>query len=255
VKTWAVAANTFREAIRDKVLYNLVFFALLVMGVSVVIGGMTLGERVKIIEDLSLAAMSVFGLLIAIFVGIGLVHKEIQRRTIYTLLAKPVSRGAFVVGKYAGLMLVIALNVALMTAALLALLAVFAERGVPWNILVAVLLILVELMVVTGVAVLFSTFSTPTLSAMLTLGVWLIGRFSSDLALFARKSANPALRLVVSAMHYLLPNLEKFDVKHLVVYSMPIAPGYVVAAVVYGLAYIVLLIALAAVIFERRDFK
>ena len=127
MKTWAVAANTFREAIRDKVLYNLVFFALLVMGASVVIGNMTLGEGIKIILDLSLAAMSVFGLLIAIFVGIGLVHKEIQRRTVYMLLAKPISRRNFVIGKYLGLMLVIALNVAIMTAALLALMALYSD--------------------------------------------------------------------------------------------------------------------------------
>ena len=192
MKTWAVAANTFREAIRDKVLYNLVFFALLVMGASAVIGNMTLGESIKIILDLSLAAMSVFGLLIAIFVGIGLVHKEIQRRTLYMLLARPISRRNFVIGKYLGLMLVIALNVAIMTAALLALLAFHSEAGMTGGIFVAVLLILVELMVVTAVAVLFSTFSTPTLSAMLTLGVWVIGRFSSDLVEFARKTEDPA---------------------------------------------------------------
>lgn len=255
MKTWAVIANTFREAIRDKVLYNLVFFTLLVMAVSVVIGNMTLGETIKIIMDLSLAAMSVFGLLIAIFVGIGLVHKEIQRRTVYMLLAKPISRRNFVIGKYVGLMLVIALNVALMTAALLALVAFHSPRGVIGGILIAVLLILVELMVVTAVAVLFSTFSTPTLSAMLTLGVWVIGRFSSDLILFARRSEDPAVRALVTGVHYLLPNLEKFDIKHLVVYAMPIEPAYVGGAVAYGLLYIVFLIGLAALIFERRDFK
>ena len=255
MKIRAVAANTFREAIRDKILYNLAFFALLVMGVSVVIGKMTLGERLKIIQDVSLAAMSVFGLLIAIFVGIGLVHKEIHRRTIFTLLAKPIARWRFVVGKYLGLMLVIAINVAVMTAALLALVAVFSETGVAWGVLVAVLLIMVELMTVTAVAVLFSTFSTPTLSAMLTLGVWLIGRFSSDLVVLAAKSENPVLRALVTGVHYLLPNLEKFDLKHQVVYAMPIEPSYVVWAVGYGLLYILFLIGLAAWIFERRDFR
>jgi ABC-type transport system involved in multi-copper enzyme maturation permease subunit len=255
VRTWAVVANTFREAIRDKVLYNLVFFALLVMGASVVIGNMTLGETIKIILDLSLAAMSVFGLLIAIFVGIGLVHKEIQRRTVYMLLAKPILRRNFVIGKYVGLMLVIALNVAVMTAALLALIAFYSPEGVSAGLFVAVLLILVELMVVTAVAVLFSTFSTPTLSAMLTLGVWLIGRFSSDLVAFARRTENPLSRAVANGVHYALPNLEKFDVKNLVVYSMPIDPAYVGGAVAYGLLYIVFLIGLAAAIFERRDFK
>jgi ABC-type transport system involved in multi-copper enzyme maturation permease subunit len=255
VKTWAVIANTFREAIRDKVLYNLVFFALLVMGASAVIGNMTLGETIKIILDLSLAAMSVFGLLIAIFVGIGLVHKEIQRRTLYMLLARPISRRNFVIGKYLGLMLVIALNVAIMTAALLALMALYSPGAMNGGIFVAVLLILVELMVVTAVAVLFSTFSTPTLSAMLTLGVWVIGRFSSDLVEFARKTEDPVARALVTGVHYLLPNLEKFDVKHLVVYNMAIEPAYIAGAVAYGLLYIVFLIGLAAVIFERRDFK
>ena len=255
MKTRAVIANTFREAIRDKVLYNLVFFALLVMGVSVVLGKMTLGERLKIIQDVSLAGMSVFGLLIAIFVGIGLVHKEIQRRTVYILLAKPISRRRFVVGKYLGLMLVIGLNMAVMTLALLALLALFSPTGVPWGSLVAVLLILVELMVVTAVAVLFSTFSTPTLSAMLTLGVWVIGRFSSDLVRLAARSENPALRVLVRLAHALLPNLEKFDVKHLVVYGMGIEPAYVAGAILYGLLYIGMLLLLACAIFERRDFK
>jgi len=139
--------------------------------------------------------------------------------------------------------------------ALFALMALFSDTGVAWGVLAAVLLILVELMVVTAVAVFFSTFSTPTLSAMLTLGVWLIGRFSSDLVVFARKSDNPLVRALVTGVHYLLPNLEKFDVKHLVVYAMPIEPSYVVAAVLYGLLYIGFLIGLSAVIFERRDFK
>lgn len=255
MRTWAVIANTFREAIRDKVLYNLVFFALLVMGASVVIGNMTLGETIKIILDLSLAAMSVFGLLIAIFVGIGLVHKEIQRRTVYMLLAKPILRRNFVIGKYLGLLLVIALNVAVMTAVLVALVTLYSTEGVHGGVFVAIALILVELMVVTAVAVLFSTFSTPTLSAMLTLGVWLIGRFSSDLVEFARRTESPLSRWAATAVHYLLPNLEKFDVKNLVVYNMAIEPAYVGGAIAYGLVYIVFLIGLAAAIFERRDFK
>lgn len=251
----AVARNTFREAIRDKILYNLVFFALLIMGVSVILGKMTLGERLKIIQDVSLGAMSVFGLLIAIFVGIGLVHKEIQRRTVYTLLAKPIARWQFVLGKYLGLLAVIAINVVVMSAALFVLMAVFSDAGMNWGLGKAILLIFVELMVVTALAILFSTFSTPTLSAMFTLGVWLIGRFSSDLVIFAEKSANPVLRVVISVVHYALPNLEKFDVKHLAVYRMPIAADYVFWSVGYGLLYIAFLILFAAVIFQRRDFK
>jgi ABC-type transport system involved in multi-copper enzyme maturation permease subunit len=171
------------------------------------------------------------------------------------LLAKPIARRSFVVGKYLGLMLVIALNVAVMTAVLVLLLALYSPGAIYGGLFVAVLLILVELMVVTAVAVLFSTFSTPTLSAMLTLGVWVIGRFSSDLAEFAAKSESAAQRAALLGVHYLLPNLEKFDVKHLVVYQMALEPAYVGSALVYGALYILFLIALAAVIFERRDFK
>jgi len=254
-KVLAVAENTFREAIRDRVLYNLVFFALAVMTVSVVLGKMTLGERLKVIQDVSLAGMSVFGLLIAVFVGIGLVHKEIQRRTIGILLAKPVARWQFVVGKYLGLMAVIALNVAVMTAFLFALTAAFSDTGVNPAILKAVLLILVELMVVTATAILFSTFSTPALSAMFTLGVWVIGRLSADLAFLASRSESAVVRVVVTAVHYTLPNLEKFDVKDLVVHRMPVPAEYLVAACGYGLLYILALMLLAVIVFERRDFK
>ena len=251
----AVAANTFREAIRDKVLYNLVFFALLVMGVSVILGKMTLGERLKIIQDVSLAAMSVFGLLIAVFVGIGLVHKEIQRRTIHVLLARPLARWEFVVGKYLGLMAVIAINVAVMTAALFALVALFSDAGSSPGLGYAVLLILVELTVMTGVAILFSTFSTPTLSAMFTLGVWIIGRLSSDLMALAARSESAVVRVVTAVVHYVLPNLEKFDLKDEVVYRMPIDPAYVAGAVLYGAVYILFLMLLSAAIFQRREFK
>jgi len=255
VKVAAVAWNTFREAIRDKILYNLVFFALIIMGVSAYLGQLTLGKRLKIIQDVSLASMSVFGLLIAIFVGIGLVYKEIQRRTIYTLLAKPISRGQFLVGKYLGLVLTIFLNVAVMSAALFLLLALFSEGGVDWNIGKAVFLILVELMLITAVAVFFSTFSTPTLSAMFTLGVYIIGRFSSDLVALSKRSESGALKHLTLGLHYLLPNLEKFDVKGLVVHQVPISEEYILRASLYGLLYISLLVAAAIAVFRRREFK
>lgn len=255
MKVRAVAWNTFREAIRDKILYNLVFFSLIIMGVSTFFGQLTLGKRIKIIQDVSLASMSIFGLLIAIFVGIGLVYKEIQRRTIYTLLAKPISRTQFLVGKFLGLTLTIFLNVAFMAAVLLTLTVIFSGTGVNWELGKAVLLILVELTLVTAVAVFFSTFSTPTLSAMFTLGVYIIGHFSYDLWVLARISEDAPLRYLMYFIHYLLPNLEKFDVKGLVVHGIPIAWDYILWSVLYGLLYVVLLMTAAGEIFRRRDFK
>jgi ABC-type transport system involved in multi-copper enzyme maturation permease subunit len=255
MKVRAVAWNTFREAIRDKILYNLVFFSLIIMGVSSFFGQLTLGSRVKIIQDVGLASMSVFGLLIAIFVGIGLVYKEIQRRTIYTLLAKPISRGEFLVGKYLGLMLTILLNVALMAAVLFSLTLIYSEGFVNWEIGKAVFLILVELMLVTAVAVFFSTFSTPTLSAMFTLGVYIIGHFSYDLWVYAEMSENIVLKYVTYAIHYLLPNLEKFNVKGLVVHGIPIATSYIIWSVVYAVIYVLFLLIAGNAIFQRREFK
>ncbi len=255
MKIRAVAWNTFREAIRDKILYNLVFFALLIMGISTYFGQLTLGKRLKIIQDVSLASMSIFGLLIAIFVGIGLVNKEIRRRTIYTLLAKPISRGEFVVGKYLGLVMTICLNVAVMSVLLFTLLIVFSETTVNWEVWKAVFLILVELMLITALAVFFSTFSTPTLSAMFTLGVYLIGRFSSDLVAISLHSENIVLKKVTLAFHYILPNLEKFDVKGLVVHHVPVSKAYLFHSFLYGMVYILFLLTAATLVFRYREFK
>ena len=260
MKIGAVAWNTFREAIRDKILYNLVFFSLLIMGVSTYLGDIALGKSIKVIQDVGLASMSIFGLLIAIFVGIGLVYKEIQRRTIYTLLAKPISRGQFLVGKYFGLLMTITLNVLVMSSVLFALLLLYSsggitDSGVNWEVGKAIFLILIELMLITAVAVFFSTFSTPTLSAMFTLGVYLIGRFSSDLVALSERSENVVLKYVTLVFHYLLPNLEKFNVKGLVVHWVPISNDYMVRSTLYGMTYIIFLMAVAVLIFQRRDFR
>src|SRR4051812_26418741 len=190
--TAAIAVNVFRESVRDKVLYNLVLFAILLIGASLLIGELTAGQDVKIIKDLGLTATSIFGLFIAVFIGIGLVSKEVERRSIYSLLAKPIRRSQLVIGKYIGLALTLAVNIAIMAAAQYAVLAYMAW-GAPENVvrswdappldpalLVAIVLILVELMLVTAIAVFFSTFSTPMLSAALTFALFVVGHFSAD---------------------------------------------------------------------------
>ena len=202
--TALMAANVFRESVRDKVLYNLVFFAVLLIVASYLIGQLTAGQDIKIIKDLGLAATSVFGLFIAVFIGIGLVSKEVERRSIYALLAKPIDRWQLVVGKYAGLALTLAVNIAVMAAAQYAVLGymrlgVSADVVRAWDappldpaLLVAIGLILVELMIVTAIAVFFSTFSTPLLSAALTFAFFVVGHFSADLRNFANVVGNRA---------------------------------------------------------------
>src|SRR6266576_3989049 len=175
----AIARNAFREAVRDRVLYNLVLFVLMLTGAAIFIGELSGGQERKIIVDLGLSAMLLFGVFISIFVGVGLVYKEIERRTVYSIFSKPVGRGEFLVGKYLGLCLTLFINVIVMGAGV-SLALIYVSRG--WNPLVlsiwpAILLIYVELMLITSVALLFSSFSSPALSALLTFFVFIIGHF------------------------------------------------------------------------------
>jgi Cu-processing system permease protein len=263
----AVAVNVFKESVRDRVPYNLVLFATLLIVSSFLLGQLTAGQDVKIIKDLGLAATSLFGLFIAIFIGIGLVSKEVERRSIYALLAKPVSRSQFIAGKYAGLVLTLAVNVSVMTLALYAVLAYMGWTATPelraaWQtpatdpaLLKAVLLIFIELMLITAVALFFSTFSSPILSAALTFGLFVAGQFNADLRSFDRIVDAPAVAWLARALYHVLPDLAAFDVKTQVVHGLAVTPGYLAATVLYGAIYIAAVLLAATVIFSRRDFK
>jgi ABC-type transport system involved in multi-copper enzyme maturation permease subunit len=262
-----VAVNVFKESVRDKVLYNLVVFAVLLISVSFLLGQLTAGQDLKIIKDLGLASISTFGLLIAVFIGIGLVWKEVERRSIYSLLVKPLGRGQFVIGKYAGLVLTLLVNVSVMTVALYVVLAYMGWIADPstknsWPapaadpaMLKAVALIFIELMLVTAIALFFSTFSSPFLSAVLTLGLWVIGHFNADLRNFENVVESRAVAGLARAVYYVLPNFAAFDVKAQVVHGQAVDVGYVALEAAYGLTYLALVLVAAVAIFTRRDFK
>ena len=265
--TALIALNVFRESVRDKVLYNLVAFAVLLMGASYLIGQLTAAQDVKIIKDLGLAATSIFGLFIAIFIGIGLVSKEVERKSIYALVAKPIERYQIVLGKYAGLVLTLMVNLAIMTVALYLVLA--AMRGIEGPdvvqgleaplldpaMLKAVALTFVELAIVTAIALFFSTFSTPLLSAALTFGLFVAGRFSEDLRSFNQVVDSPAAAALARGVYWILPHLAPFDVRAQVVHGQAVSLGYMALASAYGIVYIAILLLLSTVIFARRDFK
>jgi ABC-type transport system involved in multi-copper enzyme maturation permease subunit len=263
----AIAVNAFRESVRDRVLYNLVFFAILMISASYLIGQLTAGQDLKIIKDLGLAAMSVFGLFMAVFIGIGLVSKEVERRSIYALLAKPIRRHEFILGKYLGLVLTLFVNVSVMTLSLFAVLACMHWTAEPpvraaWEapaldprLLVAVVLIFAELALVTAIALLFSTFSTPMLSAALTLGLYVAGHFNADLRSFEAVVSSRAAAGIARALYYVLPNFASFDVKAAVVHAVPVAPSYVWLTLLYGAVYTSFLLLAAMWIFTRRDFR
>ncbi len=252
MKVLAIAINTFREAVRDKVLYSLLFFAIALIGASVVLNQLAIGQQTKIITDLGLASISIFGTLIAVFVGIGLVSKEIERRTIVTIVSKPVSRGRFILGKYLGLVITLAVEVSIMSACFLAMLAIYGD-GLAVRALAAIALIFMELSIVTAVAIFFSSFSTAFLSGLFTMAVWVIGHFTPDLRLFGVKSGG-ALRLMTDFLYYVLPNLKNFNIKDQVVYGMPVSPEYMTLSILYGLVYVAALLTVATLVFERRDF-
>ena len=262
-----VAVAVFRESVRDKVFYNLVLFALLLVGASIIIGQLTAGQDVKIIKDLGLAATSAFGVFVAIFVGISLVSKEVDRRSVYPLLAKPIRRSELIAGKYAGLLLTLLVNTAVMTIALYTVLFVLS-RGVPeamqraWDapaldpaLLKAIALIYADVAVVTAVALFFSSYSSPMLSAVFTLGVYLVGQFNADLKRFDQIVDAPAAAMLAKVAYYVLPDFSRFDVKLAVVHGVPVTNLYVLSSVLYALVYIAALLLGAMTIFARRDFK
>ncbi|MBZ5639009.1 MAG: ABC transporter permease [Acidobacteriia bacterium] len=249
---FAIAVNTFREGIRDRILYLLLAFALLLIAASRFLSLLTVGDESKIIKDLGLSAISVFGLLTSMFVGVSLVFKEIERRTVYTLLAKPVSRWQFVAGKYAGLLAVLAMNVLLMSAVLAAILLFRGESPVP--LLPAELLILVELAIVTAFAILFSSFTNPILSAVGTAAVYVTGHLSWSFDLLSRRLPPGAGRTLCDLLHAVLPNLDRLDLKTAAVHALPIPPGEPLWGALYGAGYIVAVLILAAWLFSRRDF-
>jgi ABC-type transport system involved in multi-copper enzyme maturation permease subunit len=263
----SVAVNVFRESVRDRVPYNLVLFAVLLIASSYLIGQLTAGQDVKIIKDLGLAATSVFGLFISIFIGIGLVSKEVERRSIYALLSKPVSRAQFIAGKYAGLVLTLAVNLTVMTVALYIILAYMVWSEPPtiragWDapgtdpaLLKAIFLIFIELMLVTAIALFFSTFSSPILSAALTFGFYVVGHFNADLKNFDRVVDSKAAAYLARGLYHVLPDLSAFDVKTEVVHGLPVTFGYMASTAAYGLAYVTALLLIATFVFSRRDFK
>jgi Cu-processing system permease protein len=265
----AIALSVFRESVRDRVFYNLLLFAVLLVGAAVLIGQMTAGQDLKIIKDLGLAATSFFGLFIAVFVGIGLVWKEVERRSVYSLLSKPVRRPELVLGKYLGLAFTLLVNVVVMAVVLYALMAfmhVTANEGVRagWEteapaldpaLLKSFLLIYVQLLLVTAIALFFSTFAGPMVSMALTFGFYVIGHFNADLKHFDAVVASAPLVWLLRALYYLLPNLAPFDISAKVVHGQPVPAGYLLMTIGYAAVYITTLLVAASVIFSRRDLK
>lgn len=252
-----VAVNAFREAIRDRVLYNLIFFALMMIGTAILVGQISIGIERLVIVNLGLSAISIIGLIMAIFIGVGLVYKEIEKRTLYSLLAKPVRRWEFLVGKYAGLLLTLLVNTALMTLGLAAALFYISrhfERS-DVSILVAVYFILLELALVTALALFFSCFSSPMLSTLFTLGIYVTGVFAQDIRDFGQVTKNPALLAITRVLYYLLPNFHNFNGIAAAAYGDNISAALIAQNTLYALLYVSVILLGASAVFSGRNLK
>ena len=252
----AIAFNTFREAVRDRVLYNLVFFALLLVATAPLLGEISIGVQRVLLINLSLTAISIFGIVISIFVGISLVSKEIERRTLYPVLCRPIGRGEFVIGKYFGLLGTLLVNTAAMTSGfyLALLLMTRSFTGADANILIAIYFLFLQFVVIIGLALLFSSFSSPLLSALFALSMFVAGTFAADLRAFAALAHGPE-KWLARAASYLVPNLASLNVITRVSHDQFIAMGLVIYNTAYTALYAVATITAAILIFSQRDLK
>lgn len=250
----AIGKNTFREAVRGKLFAAIGVFGVILMGSSAIVGPLSLGEQARIVQDLGLAGMSVLGFMVAVLIGTGIVFTEVERRTIYTVIAKPVERWQFILGKFAGLNATIFVLVVGMTVILLG--AAWIEIGYfKPQLLQAVLLTWVELMVLTSLSILMSVVCSPILGAIFTFLLYIIGHTSGDLRELAQHFGSGSAKTVTNVAYYILPNLEYFNIRSKVIHSVHVDSAYIIFACVYGLFYCVVFLTIAGAIFERKEFK
>jgi ABC-type transport system involved in multi-copper enzyme maturation permease subunit len=253
----AVALNTFREAVRDRVLYNLVFFALLMMAAAIFVGQISIGVEEMVIKSLGLSAISVIGLLIAVFIGVGLVYKEMDKRTLYALLAKPVRRWEFLLGKFFGLVLTLAVNTAAMAIGLFAAL-LYVKRHLEAGdgaLVVAIYFILLKLTLVVALALLFSCYSTPLLAILYTSAFYIAGLFVEEMRNFRAAELSAGMSALLRGLSYLLPNFENFNVMAAAAHGRGIPGALILQNTAYAVLYCAVVLLIAAAVFSRRNLK
>ncbi|MGA2960768.1 MAG: ABC transporter permease subunit [Candidatus Korobacteraceae bacterium] len=252
-----IAFNTFREAVRDRVLYNLVVFAILMVGGSLLMGRISIRIERLVLVNLGLTAIALFGIVIAIFLGIGLVSKEIERRTLYTVLAaRPVQRWEFIVGKQLGLIATLIVNAGFMSVGFFAALLYLQHRfeSADRFLLVALYFIVLQFIVITSLALMFSTFSSPLLSTIFTFSLFVIGTFATDLRGFG-ELAGGSTRILTTGLAYVLPNFAIFNVVSEVAHSIAVPGRLILFNSLYALLYATAVTSVAVLVFDRRNLK
>ncbi len=249
-----VAGNTVREAIRNKILYTLLFFGVLMIGTGILVSTLSYVEGERILQDVGLASIRLFGVGIAIFIGVGLIHKEVESRTIYTILSKPVSRTEFLLGKYVGLVATIWMQGAIMAVAFVAV-SWMSDAPLDAGHAAAIGLAMMELAVMVAVATLFSSFTTPMLASLFTAGLYVTGHVTRDLKELGAQSGEASIEQITSVLHRVLPDLESFNLTIQAVHQLPISAAEIWFPVLYAFGYAAVLLTIASLIFERRDLR
>ncbi|MGK7885638.1 MAG: ABC transporter permease [Crocosphaera sp.] len=254
IRIWIIASNGFREVIRDRILYVIGFFAVVLALSLRLLPEISVGADSKIFLDVGLGLTSFLGAIVAIFVGTALINKEIDKRTVLILIPKPISRAELIVGKHLGLCGVLAVVVAIMTALYLGALAWANIIFSPVSLLVSQVYLLLELAVLTAVAITFGTFTSSILATLLSFGIYMIGHLSSDLLELAQLSKNPQITALTESIYLIVPNLERLNLKNTAVYGILPSSSELLINAVYGIVYIVLLLTISSFIFSRRQF-
>jgi ABC-2 type transport system permease protein len=249
----AIALNTFREAIRNRILYLLLIFAVAMISFAQILSLMTVGSEEKIIKDFGLGSIDLFGVLTAVFIGVGLVSREIERRTVYTLLAKPIHRYEFVLGKFAGLTLTLLVNTAVMSLWFFAIL--WVKGMFDAALILAVLLLYFQFVLITAIAVLFSCLSSPILSSVMTLAFYVVGHLLWSLDLLKKRLVSETARVLCDALYLALPNLGNFDIKGEVVHGVAVPAATLAFAALYLLLYGGAVLLGACAVFQRKELQ
>jgi len=255
MKIWALAFNTAREAVRNRLLYSIIFFAVLMVAISALFGSASIGDQMKFVKDFSLASISLFGVVIAVVLGVNLLHQELTKKTILNILSKPVARWQFVLGKYFGLLLTLSIIVIAMSAALVSFLAVLEGR-LDGGLVLASATTLLELVIVIAIAIFFSSLVvTPSLAGLFTVACFIAGRSAGYLEYFSSAEHSRAVQVFARVLSWMLPHLNMFLIGDQVVYGDHIEAGYVLLLAGYAVTYAGVLLLLSTALFSRREFK
>ncbi len=249
----AFITQTFREAIRNKILYGIGFFAIAIFLFSLVLGELSLYERERVIRDVGMTFIMIMGIGLAIYTGIGQLHREIDRRIIYTILSKPIRRYQVIIGRFLGIAVTLLFELAAMFLVFILLLLVNG-MGLDVTLFQAFWLTYIESLVVAAAALMFSTFSSAMLSSLMSVGFVIIASLYPQLSIYAEKNDMISVRAFMHGAQFVLPNFGHFDVSTQVSYALEIPASHVLWSSFHGLTYVVVLICIAAAVMEKRDF-